>query len=62
MKKKYVMIFESFDPMFRYLSCYRSEIEVLTSDQRSEVKKWPPRGQNEKIMPYLNFLTPKTYV
>ena len=44
MKKKYIMIFESFDPMFRYLSCYRSEIEVLTS--RSEVKKLPLRGQN----------------
>ena len=56
MKKKYIMIFESFDPMFRYWS----EIEVLTS--RSEVKKLPLRGQNKKIMPYLNFLAKKNYI
>ena len=95
-EKKSIKIFESFDPMFRYLSCYRSEIEVLTSvqrpeikikkqyhiwiswpkkpmfrytscyiiltltsNQRPEVKKWPPRGQNEKNNAIFEFLDPK---
>ena len=49
-------------PMFRYTSCFKSEIQSLASDQRPDIKKWPPRGQNEKVLPYLNFLTQKTYV
>ena len=52
--------------MFRYISCFKSEIQTLTFDERPEVKKRPLRGQKrplkvkmKKILPYLNFLTQK---
>ena len=49
-------------PIFQQTLCKVSEFKILVSDQRSEVIWWPLRGQNEKIMSYLDSLAQKTYI
>ena len=49
-------------PIFQYTSCKVSELKILASDQRSEVIWWFLRGQNEKVMSFLDSLAQETYI
>ena len=50
MKKCHFWIPGPKKPIFQHTSCKVSDFKILTSDWRSEVKWWPPRGQSNLFM------------